>query len=271
MRLATWNVNSIRSRQDRVLAWLDRADIDVLAIQETKCRDDQFPAEKFEAAGYEIVHTGYNQWNGVAIASRVGIDDVEVAFDGQPGFDKDAGAALLSTPVVEARAIGATCGGVRVWSLYVPNGRALDDPHYDYKLAWLGALRDRGEAWLRENPSAQIALCGDWNVAPTDDDVWSPEFFANKTHTSPAERAAFDAVVAAGFTDVMRPFAPGPGVYTFWDYTQLRFPRKEGMRIDFVLASPALAARATDAVVDRNERKGKGASDHAPVVIEFLP
>ncbi|AHH21929.1 exodeoxyribonuclease III [Nocardia nova SH22a] len=269
MRLATWNVNSIRSRLDRVVSWLDRADIDVLAIQETKCRDDQFPAERFEEAGYEVAHTGFSQWNGVAIASRVGIDDVEVAFPGQPGFDKEAESSLLSAPVVEARAIGATCAGVRVWSLYVPNGRSLTDPHYTYKLEWLAALRDSGADWLRKDSAAQIALCGDWNIAPTDDDVWSPEFFADKTHTSEAERAAFDAMVEAGFTDVMRPFAPGPGVYTYWDYTQLRFPRKEGMRIDFVLASPALSARATDAMVDREERKGKGASDHAPVVIEF--
>ncbi|ATL71051.1 exodeoxyribonuclease III [Nocardia terpenica] len=269
MRLATWNVNSVRSRVDRVISWLDRADVDVLAIQETKCRDDQFPEERFAEAGYEIAHVGLSQWNGVAIASRVGIEDVEITFPGQPGFDKDAGESLLSAPVVEARAIGATCGGVRVWSLYVPNGRALSDPHYAYKLEWLAALRDTGARWLREDPRAQIALVGDWNIAPTDDDVWSPEFFTGKTHVSVPEREAFDAVVEAGFTDVMRPFAPGPGVYTYWDYTQLRFPRKEGMRIDFILASPALAARVTDATVDREERKGKGASDHAPVIAEL--
>ncbi|MBO0856632.1 MAG: exodeoxyribonuclease III [Nocardia sp.] len=269
MRLATWNVNSIRTRVDRVLAWLDRADIDVLAIQETKCKDEQFPAERFEAAGYEVVHTGFNQWNGVAIASRVGIEDVQIAFPGQPGFDKDADTSLLSHPVVEARAIGATCDGVRVWSLYVPNGRALDDPHYAYKLEWLAALRDCAGTWLEQDPRARIALCGDWNIAPTDDDVWSPEFFAGKTHTSEPEREAFEAMLSAGFSDVMRPFAPGPGVYTYWDYTQLRFPRKEGMRIDFILASPALRTVATDAGVDREERKGKGASDHAPVFAQF--
>ncbi|MFF3574674.1 exodeoxyribonuclease III [Nocardia jiangxiensis] len=269
MRLATWNVNSIRSRVDRVIAWLDRADIDVLAIQETKCRDDQFPSERFEEAGYEIAHVGFNQWNGVAIASRIGLDDVEIGFPGQPGFDKDAEASLLTAPVVEARAIGATCGGVRVWSLYVPNGRALDDPHYTYKLQWLAALRDSGERWLAEHPDAQIALVGDWNIAPTDDDVWSTDFFEGRTHVSEPERTAFTAMTDAGFTDVMRPFAPGPGVYTYWDYTQLRFPRKEGMRIDFILASPALSARVTDATVDREERKGKGASDHAPVVAEI--
>ncbi|QLY30693.1 exodeoxyribonuclease III [Nocardia huaxiensis] len=266
MRLATWNVNSIRTRQDRVLAWLDRADIDVLAMQETKCKDEQFPFEAFEAAGYEVAHVGHSQWNGVAIASRVGLEAVEVAFPEQPGFDKNAGDTLLSTPVVEARALGATCGGVRVWSLYVPNGRALADPHYTYKLEWLAALRTAGTDWLAQDPDAQIALVGDWNIAPTDDDVWSPEFFEGKTHVSQPERDAFTAFEKTGFTDVMRPLHPGPGVYTYWDYTQLRFPRKEGMRIDFILGSPALAARVTDANVDREERKGKGASDHAPVV-----
>ncbi len=269
MRIATWNVNSIRSRIDRVIDWLDRSDIDVLAIQETKCRDDQFPYDRFDDAGYEICHVGFNQWNGVAIASRVGIADVEVGFDGQPGFDRDAADTLFTEPVVDARAIGPTCGGVRIWSLYVPNGRALDDPHFTYKLEWLAQLRDNGEGWLRADPQSQIALMGDWNIAPTDDDVWSVEYFADKTHTSPAERDVFAAVVDTGFTDVVRPFTPGPGVYTYWDYTRLRFPRKEGMRIDFVLGSPALTARVQDAVIDREERKGKGASDHAPVIVEL--
>jgi exodeoxyribonuclease-3 len=269
LRLATWNVNSIRSRQDRVLAWLDRQDIDVLAIQETKCRDDQFPFERFAEAGYEVAHVGLNQWNGVAIASRVGLDEVEIGFPDQPGFDRDAADTLIPSPTVEARALGATCDGVRVWSLYVPNGRALTDPHYEYKLAWLAALRDNAARWLAADPQAKTALTGDWNIAPTDDDVWSPELFAGRTHVSQPERDAFTAITDTGFTDVMRPFAPGPGVYTYWDYTQLRFPRKEGMRIDFVLASPALAATVVDAGVDREERKGKGASDHAPVIAEF--
>ncbi|MGV9924892.1 exodeoxyribonuclease III [Nocardia rhamnosiphila] len=269
MRLATWNVNSIRSRQDRVLAWLDRQDIDVLAIQETKCRDDQFPFERFAEAGYEVAHVGLNQWNGVAIASRVGLDEVEIGFPDQPGFDRDAADTLIPSPTVEARALGATCDGVRVWSLYVPNGRALADPHYEYKLAWLAALRDNAARWLAADPQTKTALVGDWNIAPTDDDVWSPELFAGRTHVSQPERDAFTAFTDTGFADVMRPFAPGPGVYTYWDYTQLRFPRKEGMRIDFVLASPALAATVVDAGVDREERKGKGASDHAPVIAEF--
>jgi exodeoxyribonuclease-3 len=156
-----------------------------------------------------------------------------------------------------------------VWSLYVPNGRTLTDPHLRYKLDWLGRLRDAAGRWLAEDPGAQIALVGDWNIAPRDEDVWDMAVFADSTHVSPAERAAFQAVMDAGFADVVRPYCPGPGVYTYWDYTRLRFPRREGMRIDLVLASPAVAARVTGAMIDREERKGKGASDHAPVVVEL--
>jgi exodeoxyribonuclease III len=261
VRLATWNVNSIRSRADRVVAWLQRSDVDVLALQETKCRDDQFPESRFTDLGYQVAHVGYSQWNGVALLSRVGIDDVEVGFPGQPGWGED--------PAAEARALGATCGGVRVWSLYVPNGRTLTDPHYEYKLRWLEALRTTASGWLAEDAAAQVALVGDWNIAPQDDDVWDMRVFAHSTHVSEPERAAFRALVDAGYADVVRPYTPGPGVYTYWDYTQLRFPRREGMRIDFVLGSPALAARTTGARIDREERKGKGASDHAPVVVEL--
>ena len=261
MKLATWNVNSVRARVDRVVDWIRRSDVDVVAMQETKCRDDQFPEDRFAELGYEVAHYGLSQWNGVAIASRVGLDDVTVGFPGQPGWGDPVEA--------EARAIGATCDGVRVWSLYVPNGRSLDDPHLAYKLDWLARLRDAGRDWLAADPQAQIVMCGDWNVAPLDEDVWDPAYYAGKTHTSPQERAAFNAVVDAGFTDVVRPHAPGPGTYTYWDYTQLSFPKKRGMRIDFALASPALAARVKFAMIDREERKGKGASDHAPVVVEF--
>jgi exodeoxyribonuclease III len=261
VRLATWNVNSVRARVDRVVDWLQRSEIDVLAMQETKCREDQFPHLSFQAAGYEVAHLGHSQWNGVAIASRVGLADVGTGFPGMPQWG--------DPPADEARALAATCAGVRVWSLYVPNGRALGDPHLGYKLDWLARLRDAGKAWLAEDPRAQIALVGDWNVAPRDEDVWDMAVFAESTHVSPAERAAFEAVVETGFADVVRPHAPGPGVYTYWDYTQLRFPRKEGMRIDFVLASPALASRVTSALIDRQERKGKGASDHAPVVVDL--
>ena len=261
MRIATWNVNSIRSRVDRVEAWLARSEVDVLAIQETKAREDQFPYLPFEALGYEVAHIGLNQWNGVAIASRVGLAEITVGFPGMPSWGEP--------PAPEARAIGATCAGVRVWSVYVPNGRALDDPHMTYKLAWLDRLAAAARAWLAEDPQAQIVIMGDWNVAPSDEDVWSMEFYADKSHVSPGERAGFRGVVDAGYADLVRPHAPGPGVYTYWDYQQLRFPKKQGMRIDFALGSPALAARVAGAAIDREERKGKGASDHAPVVIEL--
>jgi exodeoxyribonuclease III len=266
VRLATWNVNSIRSRADRVVAWLQRRDVDVLALQETKCRDDQFPEQRFAELGYQVAHVGYSQWNGVAILSRVGLEDIEIGFPGQPCWSSDP---TLPTSDAEARALGATCGGVRVWSLYVPNGRTLTDPHYRYKLDWLAALRGTAAGWLEKDPNAPLALVGDWNIAPQDDDVWDMSVFAHSTHVSPPEREAFRAVLDAGYADVVRPYAPGPGVYTYWDYTQLRFPRREGMRIDFVLGSPAFTGRVTGALIDREERKGKGASDHAPVVVEL--
>lgn len=187
----------------------------------------------------------------MAIASRVGIDDVAVGFDGQPTWsDKpDAEAAA------EARALGATCDGVRVWSLYVPNGRTVDSPHYAYKLEWLAALRKTASDWLTTDPAAPIALVGDWNIAPTDEDVWSVEFYRHSTHVTPPERDAFAAIVEAGFTDVVRPHTPGPDVFTYWDYTQLRFPKNRGMRIDFILGSPALAERVEHAEIVRDERK----------------
>ena len=268
LRVATWNVNSIRTRVDRVVDWLQRADVDVLAMQETKCTDDKFPTMPFAAAGYEVAHCGYDQWNGVAIASRVGIDDVAAGFPGQPAWGKDGAAAKA-----EARALGATCAGVRVWSLYVPNGRGIDDPHYRYKLEWLAALRDCSDSWMQRQPDAQIALTGDWNIAPTDEDVWDMEFFRGSTHVTASERQAFGAIETT-FSDVVRPFAPGPEVYTYWDYTQLRFPKRQGMRIDFILGSEALAARVTHAEIARDERKpGKkgtpAPSDHAPVWVDL--
>jgi len=270
MRLATWNVNSIRTRVDRVADWLERADVDVLAMQETKCADGQFPTMPFAALGYEVVHRGFSQWNGVAIASRIGIDDVELGFEGQPlwGDKPDVPAAA------EARALGATCGGVRVWSLYIPNGRSVESPHYAYKLEWLAALRNTAVSWLQDDSAAPIALVGDWNIAPIDDDVWDISLFQESTHVTEPERAAFNAVVDAGFTDVVRPFTPGPGTFTYWDYTQLRFPKNRGMRIDFILGSPAFAERVTHAEIARDERKtGKTRvgtpSDHAPVVVDL--
>jgi exodeoxyribonuclease-3 len=269
MRLATWNVNSVRARADRVADWLVRTEVDVLAMQETKCSDDQFPAMTFLAAGYEVVHCGHDQWNGVAIASRVGLDDVAVGFDGQPAWEGGKGG-----PGAEARALGATCAGVRVWSLYVPNGRTVADPHNRYKLDWLAALQNTADRWLADNPGEQIALTGDWNIAPRDEDVWDMAVFAHSTHVTEPERTAF-AAIERSYADVVRPFAPGPGAYTYWDYTQLRFPRREGMRIDFILASPALAQRVIHAEIARDERKtGKNRigspSDHAPVFVDLV-
>lgn len=259
MRIATWNVNSARARAERIGAWLDRSNVDVLAIQETKARDDQFPATIFTDRGYEVAHHGLSQWNGVAIASRVGLADVQIGFPGQPGYG--------DPEEPEARAIAATCGGVQVWSLYVPNGREVGHDHYAYKLRWLEALRDAGTARLAADPDAQIAYVGDFNIAPEDHDVWDMAAFEGATHVTEPERAAFTALTDAGFEDVVRHYAPGPGVYTYWDYKGLSFPKRKGMRIDFVLASPALRDRVSGAGIDREERKGKGASDHAPVIV----
>ncbi|MDP9806552.1 exodeoxyribonuclease-3 [Trueperella bonasi] len=267
MKIATWNINSIRARTNRAIDVLQRHDLDVLTLQEIKCKPEQFPIEQFTDLGYEVAIEGHNQWNGVAIASRVGLDNVKNSFAGQPGFTKGIpdGPERFIGGDPEARAIGATTGNIEVWSLYVPNGRAIDDPHYHYKLAWLAALKERAEARLAEDPDVLIALTGDWNVIPTDADIWD----VNGTgglYLTQAERDAFFAFGDAGFTEVTRKYATN---YTFWDYQQLRFPKNEGMRIDFVYASPALAARVTGAQIDRDERKGKGASDHVPVIVEF--
>ncbi|MDR1119095.1 MAG: exodeoxyribonuclease III [Bifidobacteriaceae bacterium] len=263
MRIATWNINSVRARVDRVLAYLAERQIDVLALQETKVKDEAFPAQPFEDAGYQVARHGFDQWNGVALVSRVGIENVRTAFPGQPAFGKPGQAAA-----VEARAIGGTCGGVTVWSLYVPHGRAQDDPHMAYKLEFLQALAHCAALWLDDDPYAQIALVGDFNVAPLDTDVWDAAAFEGLTHTSQAERAAFAAIAGAGFREVTREHVPAEHAYTHWDYQQLRFPKNQGMRIDFAYCSPALAARVTDVRIERDERKGKGASDHVPVELD---
>ncbi|MEO5832066.1 MAG: exodeoxyribonuclease III [Nakamurella sp.] len=266
LRFATWNVNSIRARTERLIGWLQRADVDVVALQETKATDGNFPYEALADIGYEVAHHGFSQWNGVAIVSRVGLEDVQPGFADLPPFGSGD-----TEPVAEARAIGATCGGIRIWSLYVPHGRAVDDPHYIYKLAWLEALRADAAGWLAADPQARIALTGDFNIAPTDADVYDATAFAGHTHVTEPERAAFRALNDAGYTDVVRPFTAAPRTYTYWDYQQLRFPKNRGMRIDFALCSPALAAQVTGARIDREERKGKGASDHAPVIVEIAP
>jgi exodeoxyribonuclease-3 len=241
MRIATWNVNSVRSRVGRIVDWLVREDIDVLAMQEIKCTQAQFPIDEFGGAGYEVQLHGLNQWNGVAIASR--------------------------SPI-EARAIGATISGVRVWSLYVPNGRALGDPHYDYKLDWLAALAGSTKGWMDAHPDSPIALTGDFNIAPLDSDVGDPTFLAGvSTHISEPERTAFRQFETLGLTDVVRSLVPEG--FTFWDYKQLRFPRNEGMRIDFVLGNHAFADRVVAASIHRDERKGDAPSDHVPVAVDL--
>ncbi|MGC4174190.1 exodeoxyribonuclease III [Demequina sp.] len=259
MRFATWNVNSIRARVDRVASWLERSQVDVLAMQEIKCKPEQFPLAPFEALGYEVAAHGLNQWNGVAIASRVGLSEVQTEFAGQPGFAK------TGDPALEARAIGALCGDTRVWSVYVPNGRALADPHYAYKLSFLAELRQAAFAWA----DAPAIIAGDFNVAPLTTDIWSETDASAETHVTPESREAFHALESAGYEELSRRFIPEPNTYTFWDYQQLRFPRGEGMRIDFVYASAVAAARATGVVIDREERKGQGASDHVPVIVDF--
>jgi exodeoxyribonuclease-3 len=264
VRLATWNVNSIRTRVDRVTAFLERTGTDVLAMQETKCRPDQFPVEPFASLGYEIAAHGHDQWNGVAIASRIGLSDVETSFPGQPEFGKTSDAAK-----VEARAIGATCGDIRVWSVYVPHGRGLDDPHFAYKTAFLRALADAARGWA--DGGRNVAVVADWNVIPLDTDVWDPSLPELATHVCDEARDALAAMATAGYEEVSRRFAPDPHRYTYWSYQDLRFPRGEGMRIDFVYGSPALAARASAASIERDERKGTGASDHVPVVVDFAP
>lgn len=257
MRLATWNVNSLRSRIDRVERFLERHEVDVLALQETKAREDQLPLMGLQSLGYELAYSGLNQWNGVAVLSRVGLEDVEVGFPEMPGYGDPVAA--------EARAVGATCAGVRVWSLYVPNGRKVGDPHYVYKLDWLARLRAAAAGWS----GADVALVGDWNIAPRDEDVFDMAAYADSTHVTAPERAAFQGFLDDGWVDVVRPHAPGPDVFTYWDYYRQRFERNRGMRIDFVLGSPSLAGRVTHAFIDRDERAGQGASDHAPVVVDL--
>ena len=265
MRVATWNVNSIRTRVGRVVDWLVREDVDVLGMQEIKCKPEQFPAEAFEEAGYEIEVHGLNQWNGVAFASRLPMTDVATGFAGMPGFLKGQDGPDLP---LEARAMGVTVNDVRLWSLYVPNGRALDDPHYAYKLDWLAALRADTQAWLAAHPHTPLALMGDWNIAPLDSDVADPTLIPGiSTHISPPERAAFAAFEETGLADVVRPLVPEG--FTYWDYKQLRFPRNEGLRIDFIMGSKPFAELVTGAHIDRDERKGDAPSDHVPVVVDL--
>lgn len=267
MRIATWNINSARTREGRVRDFLARADVDVLCLQETKCTDAQFP--DFSDTGYAQLHHGDGSFNGVALLSRVGFDngaDAALTDFGQPGFDKDPDAPQVR----ECRALGAVCGGVEVWSLYVPNGREISDRHYTYKLDFLDALASYGG-----NAPRPLVLTGDFNIIPTDDDVWDPALFVGTTHASPRERAALRTLEDAGLTEAT---APLRGRYSYWDYQAMRFPRGQGIRIDLQycrgitpVGAPGASADRTAPTVDVDERRGKGASDHAPVIVTYTP
>jgi exodeoxyribonuclease-3 len=252
--LATWNVNSVTARLPRLVDWLASTKPDVVCLQETKVA--QFPSGPVADLGYEVAAHGNGRWNGVALLSRVGLADVSLGFPGEPGF-----------PDPETRAIGATCGGVRVWSVYVPNGRTVDDPHYQYKLTWLAALRTALDGELPAHE--RLALCGDFNVAPTDSDVWDPAAFVGSTHVTAPERAALVALRELGLVDVVPRPLKGSNPFTYWDYRAGMFHQDMGMRIDLVYVTRPLADAVTDAYIDREARKGKGPSDHAPIVVDL--
>ena len=256
VRIATWNVNSVKQRLPRLLPWLDERRPDVVCLQETKLADDAFLdllGTELEARDYAVALHGEAAWNGVAILSRSGLDDVVAGVAGAPGF-----------PHPEARAVSATCDGIRVVSVYVPNGRVPDSEHYQYKLAWLASLRDM----LAARPEATI-VCGDMNIAPTDDDVFDPNAYIGQTHVTQPERAALQELQSLGLRDVVRDRWPNERVFKYWDYRAGMFHQDLGMRIDLVLASPTVADRVKAAWVDRKARKGKGPSDHAPVIIDL--
>lgn len=273
MRVATWNVNSVVARLARLNEWLDLAKPDVLCLQETKCPDDAFPADGAIERGYEVAAHGSGRWNGVAILSRVGLERVMRGFDGQPGYAEPTKAddlALIDLPsiaVVEPRAIAATCGPLRVWSVYVPNGRTVGSPHYAYKLEWLSALRDAVAPEVAADDP--FVVTGDFNIAPTDTDVWDPTVFVGSTHVTEPERRQLAELRALGLEDVVPRALKYSTPYTYWDYRAGMFPNNQGMRIDLVYANRAAASAVTDAYVDRNARKGKAPSDHAPVVVDL--
>ena len=269
MRIATWNVNSLKARQDRVEEWLAIAAPDVLLMQETKLSDEAAPIMPFAMAGYDLAHHGQGRWNGVAIASRVGISDVVTNFGDGPldgtAAGTDEGAEEGFGP--EARMIAARCGGIQVVSIYAPNGRALDTPFYAGKLAWFERLR----RWLEEtqDPADDLLIGGDFNVAPDDLDVYDPLAYVDATHVSPAERDALARLRDWGLVDVVRPFHPETGFFTWWDYRAGMFHKNLGMRIDHLYATRSVAARATGAERDRDARKGKLPSDHAPLYVDL--
>jgi exodeoxyribonuclease III len=256
VRITTWNVNSVKQRVPRLLPWLDERQPDVVCLQETKLADDAFTAllgTELADRGYEVALHGEPAWNGVAILSRAGLDDVVPGIAGGPGF-----------PRQEARAVAATCGGIRVISVYVPNGRVPESEHYQYKLAWLAALKEM----IATGPEATIVI-GDMNIAPTDDDVFDPDAYVGQTHVTAPERAALAELQSLGLHDVVCERWPNERVFTYWDYRAGMFHQDLGMRIDLALASGSVADRVKAAWVDRHARKGKGPSDHAPLIIDL--
>ncbi|MET0629161.1 MAG: exodeoxyribonuclease III [Acidimicrobiia bacterium] len=259
MRIATWNVNSLKARQERVEEWLGYARPDVLCLQETKLSDDAFPHLAFSALGYDSVHHGHNQWNGVAILSKVGIEAVTTGFD----------EGIVDPYEGDARLLAATCDGVRVVSVYVPNGREVGTEFYERKLEWFGLLHD----WLaaNETPDHEVAVLGDFNVAPEDRDVWSVKAFAGATHVTVPERAAVARLEEWGFVDAFRHCYDDDGLFTYWDYRGGAFHQHRGMRIDLALVTAPLAERISWSAIDRNARKGKQPSDHAPLIVDFAP
>jgi exodeoxyribonuclease-3 len=267
MRIATWNVNSLKARLEKVTWWLERAKPDVLLMQETKLADDDAPRVVFEAAGYEVAHHGEGRWNGVAIASRVGVAEVVTNF-GEPLRQPKTPDVADDEPLAEARMISAWCGGVRVVSIYAPNGRAVDSPFYRAKLAWY----ERLARWLAEasDTSSALAIGGDFNVAPEDADVWDPTACHGGTHVSPPERTAFARLCEWGLVDAYRLHHPEPGRFTWWDYRAGNFHKNFGMRIDHLLVTNSVAPRVVAAEIDREARKGKPTpSDHTPLVIDL--
>lgn len=255
MRIATWNVNSLNAREPRVLEWVESVQPEVLCVQETKLAQEAFPEAAFAELGYEVVHNGQGQWNGVAICSRVGLSSVISGF--ADGIEPDP----------DARCVTASCDGVKVTSVYVPNGREVGHDHYEYKLSWLARLREHLSSTAQ--PSDDVVVLGDWNIIPTDKDVWSPEAFEGSTHVTDEERAALHAIKGWGLHDVFRELYPEDGLYSYWDYRDGAFYKRHGIRIDFPLVSESVRVASRSVIVDRNGRKGTKPSDHTPVVLEL--
>lgn len=253
MKIVSWNINSLRKRQERLLAWLAATQPDVVCLQETKCTDEQFPVLDLRAAGYHSAFHGQKSYNGVAIISKVAPREVRAALCDE---EEDP----------QARVIAATIGEVRVYSIYAPNGQAVGSPAYDYKLKWYARLRN---CLRRESREQDLVVCGDFNVAPQDEDVYDPDLWRGAIMCSEGERKAFEELCEIGLVDTLRRHHPEPGLFSWWDYRMLAFPKNRGLRIDAILASKAFAARCRGAGIEREMRKGKEPSDHAPVWAEF--